>query len=192
MRTCYGCGETKPEAAMVKDKSCRNGVSNLCSACGAKRQAEWRAKNKEKCRQYSKTSREKNGAKILEATKKWRRENREHLKKYAQEAKTKDPATIAERLKNWKKRNPGYQSFYARLRASHVKKATPKWLDKEHRFLMLEAKKLAVLRTKLTGFDWHVDHVVPLRGQIVSGLNVPWNLQVIPGVDNMNKSNKVL
>lgn len=67
---------------------------------------------------------------------------------------------------------------------------TPKWLTPDDLWLMSEAYELAALRTKLFGFSWHVDHIVPLRGAFVSGLHVPNNLQVIPGSVNIQKSNQ--
>jgi 5-methylcytosine-specific restriction endonuclease McrA len=64
--------------------------------------------------------------------------------------------------------------------------ATPPWLTKEDYNEILkfyaEAKRL----------NHHVDHVVPLRGKNVSGLHVPWNLQVLPPHENARKGNAIV
>ena len=68
---------------------------------------------------------------------------------------------------------------------------TPAWLDEDDIWMMREAYKLARMRTKMFGFSWHVDHILPLQGKTVSGLHVPTNIQVIPWLDNVKKHNKV-
>ena len=67
---------------------------------------------------------------------------------------------------------------------------TPAWLTVDDLWLIEQAYELAALRTKLFGFSWHVDHILPLQGKQVSGLHVPTNLQVIPWVDNVRKANR--
>jgi hypothetical protein len=76
----------------------------------------------------------------------------------------------------------------AKYNASKLQR-TPKWLT-ESDLRMIEAKySLAAMLTRETGITHHVDHIIPLQGKKVSGLHVFSNLRVIPGTDNVKKSN---
>lgn len=74
----------------------------------------------------------------------------------------------------------------ARQRALRLKRM-PKWADAK------EIKKFyerAAFLTRRTKIPHEVDHIIPLRGELVSGLHVEWNLQVLPRFENRSKSNK--
>ena len=112
-----------------------------------------------------------------------------------------NPAFAAQekiRIRNYYRANPEKRNFLTGAQAaanvaqyrSNKAKRTPQWLTSEDYWMMSEAYALAELRTKLFGFQWQVDHILPLRGTLVSGLHVPNNLQVIPAVDNRYKSNQ--
>lgn len=79
----------------------------------------------------------------------------------------------------------------AKRRAAKMRR-TPAWLTEEDYWMIEQAYELAALRKKMFGFSWHVDHVIPLQGEMVSGLHVPTNLQVIPWIVNVSKANKYL
>ena len=162
MRECKVCNKSKPLDFFVKHKDCKDGRTNKCKEC----HNEWR-----------KSYYTKNKAKIAETQK-------ASVQKRRSEGKdVNNPA------KDYSKRNPHYKRFYASQRKSHVKKATPSWLTKEQK---KDIQALYDLRPKyeaLFGVKYHVDHIVPLRGENICGLNVPWNLQILEANLNMAKRN---
>ena len=65
--------------------------------------------------------------------------------------------------------------------------ATPPWACfKEIKCVYQRADQL----TKKTGIKHVVDHIIPLNNPRVSGLHVPWHMQVITDKENGFKSNK--
>lgn len=90
---------------------------------------------------------------------------------------------------HYKENKPKYAAKRAKRRAIKLQ-ATPKWLSKSD-FIAIECKySLASMFTQCSGVPHAVDHIVPLQGKTVCGLHVPWNLQVIPVFDNLQKGNK--
>lgn len=74
------------------------------------------------------------------------------------------------------------------LRDERTVQATPAWADEVE---ILKIYKLARELTAATGTSYHVDHVIPLAGRdVVCGLHNQFNLEPIPGTDNVRKSNK--
>lgn len=115
--------------------------------------------------------------------KKWAAENKERRLEIVK--KSRENSNVwADYRNKWKSLNG--QSAEARAMKW---KRTPKWITKDDLWLIREAYSLAKLREKLLGIKWHVDHIIPLRGKTVCGLHVPYNIQVIPAVINLKKSN---
>ena len=89
----------------------------------------------------------------------------------------------------WKKENSELvYAATAKRRASKLRR-TPAWLNAGHLFEIDSIYTLCNAWRKV-GFDYHVDHVVPLQGKLVSGMHVPWNLQILPADENVRKSNR--
>ena len=87
----------------------------------------------------------------------------------------------------WKKENRGAVNAIEAKRRAHKLQATPAWADQDAiKALYAEAQRLQ----DLLGIPMHCDHVVPLQGELVCGLHVETNLQVIPAALNVRKSNK--
>lgn len=91
-----------------------------------------------------------------------------------------------------KKKNPEYYKSLVSVRRRRFRNATPKWLTQEHKRSIRQLYIDAMAVTRVTGVPYVVDHIIPLNGDLVSGLHVPWNLQVMTREENLRKSNKVI
>lgn len=93
-------------------------------------------------------------------------------------------------MSKWRANNRPVIAFHAAQRRTAVAQRTPAWLTDEDFAQMQAWFWYATFLTESTGQIHHVDHIVPLRGKDVSGLNVPWNLQALTAIDNLKKSNR--
>ena len=84
-------------------------------------------------------------------------------------------------------RRAAERSFAAAGRAALLQ-ATPPWLTPAQKQAIRAVYEEADRLTRETGVPHEVDHIVPLRGKVVCGLHVPWNLQVLTARRNRSKS----
>lgn len=121
--------------------------------------------------------------------------NENNKDKHSKVAKKRYQLNIEEkRLESriWAKNNrPKRRAQHAKRRLA-VKNSTPFWYSELDEFVFNESNELSILRSVATGFDWHVDHMVPLRAKTVCGLHVWNNFQVIPAKINIAKRNKLI
>lgn len=161
MKTCIKCGETKPLEAFHRHKGMKDGHLNKCAVCVKNNVDEWRKKNPDARKKEHARRRDKEGHMTNEE---WRA---------YQKANSLGRKTISKR--------------YAAKRRRLLEKQELTELDD---LVLTEAFNLAERRTRITGFVWHVDHIVPLFHKEACGLNNAFNLQVVPGSWNYKKGNR--
>lgn len=172
MKICTKCKELLPLTEYYKHKPAKDDKASWCKVChlaqGRLRYALDPGKKKEQDR-------------------KWAQQNPERGRNRSKAWRDANPDRAAEVTKKYESANP--EKGYARCgtRRAVKRNAKPSWANQ---FFIQEAYRLAKLRTKMTGFVWHVDHIVPLRSPVVCGLHCETNLQVIPGYLNMVKGNR--
>jgi hypothetical protein len=88
-----------------------------------------------------------------------------------------------------KLRGPGRRITSSANQRSFLQRsmATPKWVDQT----ALIAIYAEARRRNKAGESVEVDHIIPIKGKNISGLHVPWNLQIIPSGLNQLKRNTV-
>lgn len=166
MKTCNHCFVSKPFFEFYKKNTAKDGLFWWCRAC---HKEKMKAKYHEMAKDEEYRKHEKQRIfNFFQA-------NPESRKLSGKSYAAKNKAKLAAKTNKY------------RISKMH---RTPKWVTDDDLWAIEQAYELATLRTRIFGFQWHVDHVVPLQGKLVSGLHVLHNLQVIPAWDNRSKSNK--
>jgi organic radical activating enzyme len=106
--------------------------------------------------------------------KEWRDKNKDKVKQYDKKSKQKHNARV--------------NATNAQYRAEKLQR-TPSWLSENDFNKIKKMYDIAKKRSEIEGIKYHVDHIIPLKGKIVSGLHVPSNLQVITWRENITKNN---
>lgn len=107
-------------------------------------------------------------------------------------AKAQPKEVVTGYKRRHKKNNPELYKMLTNARRKRNRLATPKWLTREQLDAIKQVYAEALKLKSLTGVAYAVDHIIPILGDNVCGLHVPWNLQVITQEENLRKSNKVI
>jgi 5-methylcytosine-specific restriction endonuclease McrA len=170
-----------------RDSSKADGVGSRCKQCSAIVNKAHRLSAPEKAREYQKQWRRENADKALEHGKKWRAKNPERYLELLRDWRSKNSGLIAEYSRNWRASNQHKKAADDALRYSLETIATPVWINRK---AICEFYAESARRTKATGIAHHVDHIVPLRSNVVCGLHNEFNLQVLTASENLSKSNR--
>ena len=147
----------------------------------------WQLANKEKSRAYRKVRYEKNKEHVKATAKAWRLANKEKVAAASKAWYAANKEKVKADWRAWYEANPGKVAEHTVKRRAAKLHRTVSWSNKK---LIAQVYKQAKELTIETGEPYHVDHIIPLQGKLVSGLHVETNLQVIPATDNLTKSNK--
>lgn len=183
MKHCGYCSRDLPSGSFAKRKASPDGLSYKCRGCDkAYRESRGSDKYCELRRQrYIKNRR----AEKLVALEYYRENRRRCIERHAAYM-----AETADKQRQYRRETAAQCLARVAKRRAALEQRTPPWLTREQFEAIVDFYELRRELEAKTGVPHHVDHVVPLRGRKVSGLHVPWNLQVIPATANISKGNK--
>lgn len=172
--TGMSCKNGNVAPRYTNDRSC---TCDICRSIKADKKRQWVEKNID--RHYA-------------TSKKWRESNPEDYKNKQKQYHINHRETRLASQREYTKINS--DKFLAKnaKRRSLKLNAFVEWDIEFTNFLLAEAYNLAKRREELTGFEWHVDHMIPLQADSVCGLHVWNNFQVIPAKLNLYKNNKLI
>lgn len=182
----------KVRGAVVLGKPCTHGhdsgryaKGNECAECVRSRAKRRYAADPEKVKAINNAWRKRNPEDAQKADRKYAAANPERIKANHLRWRKANPEKHNANGLKWQKENPAKHAAKIACYRAHKLKATPVWLTAEQKSAILDFYQNASVR----GLE--VDHIIPLRGKVVCGLHVPWNLQFLTRSENASKSNNV-
>jgi hypothetical protein len=206
-KICKQCNLEKPLEEFPKRKDSKDGHYYYCKECNYARVKKWNEENPDKKKLQSRKWKKENSDKVKALSVVYYQENKENLdikkkqwkennKEYLSQKRKEDYAANKEielaRQKEYRKNNRIKLNAKAAYERAAKGQATPKWLTKDHKTFIEIQYQMAKLLEDRMGVKYHVDHIHPLQNESICGLHVPWNLRVIPAVDNIRKGNKLI
>lgn len=194
MKRCCTCLQEKPQttAFFPRDRSRKDGLQPRCKDCFK----AYREANKVRVQATVRALTEQNKVRYAVKQKIWRDAHKQEAVERARAwalAHKHDPIVAAKRKmsrERWRVANPVKNVAKSKNYYLRREQRVPPWVDEDALWVIDEAVALARLRERVVGGSWHVDHIVPLHGRIVSGLHSPDNIQVVPAEFNMGKGRK--
>ena len=120
-------------------------------------------------------------------TKSWVDKNPTKRKQIRKKSRLKHIKKSREASIAWTSANPGRNRAYVAKYNAAKKKRTPAWANLKKIERIYE---LAAWASRFTNEPIEVDHIIPLQGELISGLHVENNLQLLPKSANCGKGNR--
>lgn len=166
----------------------RNKSNRECRACVVEKRKAKRLADPEKYRAKDREKYHAAGERKREQMRNSRQKHIEARREYDRKRYHENPERMLaakKRANQWWQENEvnrAKKRFMTQRKRSWVKLATPAWLTDQQRD--------EIRQFFLNANGKSVDHIVPLRGKNVCGLNVPWNLQHLDRLENIRKGNR--
>jgi hypothetical protein len=197
IKKCSKCKEDKILFEFIKDKSKKDGLSNICKECKKIENHRYRLSDSKKYKQQQKKYRNSNKEKESIRNKKWLDENKqkrtEYCINYEKNRKKIDPTFKV--LRNVRVRLNLFLKTKNLIKPEQTMSLVGCRLEAliEH----LESKFLYGMSWENYGKDgWHIDHKIPLSSaktdREIYELCHHTNLQPLWAKDNLKKSNKII
>ncbi len=174
MKQCSLCKQTKSTEAFYRRKS--GEIEARCKDC-------FRAIVNRRAKEHREVVRASNRI----AGAKFRDTHREAERERVLRVYYADKTSWAARVRRWAVNNSDKRAASEAGRRFAKHKAMPMWANHTAiADLYEQARRLSID----TGIQHHVDHIVPLKNDRVTGLHWEGNLAVIPATDNLSKGNR--